>query len=393
MADIPTLSTLQTQIENDLRAQLEITKTWFGKVFLRILALVHAAKLKLIYLYAGNILKNIFVDTCDIEQLTRFGLVKLGRSMNPAQSGEYTLNITGTSGGQVLKGTIYKSTNSINPDKLFEVKTTVTLSGTTGQISIRAIEGGQDSLLNVGDELESTIPIANVDSVAEVDSIDISPIDAEDPEDYRRLIIESFQLEPQGGAATDYRIWSADAAGVRTVYPYTKNAEIYVVQLFVEATEAATESGQPVGVPPTSILTDVENVCELDPDTTKSLNERGRRPAQAVLEVVPVIPVPVTITISDLSNTSTAVINAITSALDDLFYNIRPYIAGADGENKNDTIYLSQVIAAVYGAIGQGVNFSNIAIEIDSVTYSQYTFGDTPGTYGNYPYLFSLLTP
>lgn len=394
MADIPTLSTLQTQIENDLRTHLGISQTWIGKVFLRILAMVQAAKLKLFYLQVAQLQKNIFVDTADTElnggTLERFGRTKLGRNRNPALAGEYTLNITGLIGGTVLKGTVFKNTAT---DKLYEVQTTVTLVATTGQIEVKALEGGTDSALTVGTELESTIPIANVDSIAEVDSIDVSPVDEESIETYRRLIIESFQLEPQGGAATDYRIWAADAEGVRTVYPYAKNGEIYTVQVFVEAVPESSEPGQPEGVAPASMLTDVQAVIELDPDTTKPINERGRRPVQVNLEVLSVVPVPVTITITDLSDQTTPVINAITAALEDLMYTIRPYIAGADGENKNDVLYLSQVIAAVYAALPANVNFSNITITIASVVYSQFTFGNTPGTYGNYPYLFDLVTP
>lgn len=390
MADIPSLSTLQSQIENDLRSELGITRTWIGKVFLRVLATVQAAKLKLFYLQAAQLQKNIWVDTCEESELIRFGLVKLGRLPYGAVAGIYTCNITGTAGGQVTKGTTFKNTAT---NKVYEVVTTAVLSGATGQIQVRALEGGTDSALTVSSEIECTIPIANVNSTATVATIDTTPVEAETLETYRRLIVESFQSEPQGGASTDYRIWSADAAGVRTVYPYAKNNEIYVVQVFVEATPESSQVGQPKGVAPSSMLTEVADVIELDPDTSKPLNERGRRPVQAVVETLSVIPVPVTITIDDLSDKTSPTISAIITALEDYFYNIRPYIAGADGENKRDTIYISRVIAAIAGAIDETTNFSNITVSIGGTAYSQYTFGDIPATYGQYPYLFSLLTP
>lgn len=398
MAQIPTISELQTAIENDLRSKLGITTTWVGKVFLRILAMVQAAKLKLYYLFAAAVLKNIFVDTADSEAnggtLERFGRVKLGRSPFAASPGVYVLNVTGTTGGVISKGQTFKSTsNSISPDYIFEVTTTVTLSGSTGQIEVIALTPGRDAVLQVGDELESTSPIADVDSLVYVDSETTAPIDAEDLEDYRELIIDSFQLEPQGGAATDYRIWAADASGVRTVYPYSKNGEPYVVQVFVEATAANTDPGQPVGTPPNSMITDVEDVIELDPDTTKPINERGRRPLQAVVEVEKVAPKGVTITINDLSDKTAPTLAIINTALENLFYEIRPYIPGADGENRNDTLYLSAVIAAIYEALGTSVNFSNVTITIDGTVYASYTFGDVPATYGVYPYRENLITP
>ena len=398
MADIPTLSELQIQIENDIKTELGITQSWIGKVVIKVLALVQAAKLKLYYLAIAFLQKNIFVDTATSEfqggTLERFGRVKLGRDPFPAVAGEYTLDVTGEIGGIIQKGQTFKSTlTSTSPDKIYETKSQVTLTGTIGQIEVIALEPGTGSVLQIGDELESTAPIENVDSLATVNSVDVTAVEAEDLEEYRRLTIEAFQLEPQGGAATDYRIWSADAFGVRTVYPYTKDGEIYTVQVFVEALPENSEPGFPPGTPPASMLTDVEEVIELDPDTTKDINERGRRPLQAVVEVLSVVPIEVTITIDGLTDKSAPVITAIEDALEDLFYTIRPYIPGADGEDRSDTLYLSSVIAAIFNAIEEGINFSNVTIEINSVVYSQYTFGDTPATYGNYPYLFELLTP
>lgn len=394
MADIPTLAELQSQIENDIKSELGMTKSWIGKVMLRILALVQAAKLKIYYLHTAQVQKNIFVDKSDYETTIRFGLVKLGRAPYPAISGEYTLNVTGTTGGVIEKGQTFKSSlGSTSPEKLYSVKSEVILTGATGQIEVIALEPGAGSVLQIADELESTSPIANVDSLATVNSVDITAVEAEDIEDYRNLIIQSFQLEPQGGAATDYRIWSADATGVRTVYPYTKDGAIYTVQVYVEALPENSEPGQPVGYPPESMLTDVESVIELDPDTTKDINERGRRPLQATIEVLEVVPIAVTITISDLSDKSAPVITAIEGAIEELFYDIRPYIPGADGTNKHDTLYLSALIAAIYDVLDSGISFSNVSIEIDSTIYSQYIFGDTPAKYGTYPYLFDLLTP
>jgi uncharacterized phage protein gp47/JayE len=398
MADIPTLAELQSQIENDIKSELGITRTWVGKVMLKVLSLVQAAKLKLYYLHIAQIQKNIFVDTATSEfsggTLERFGRVKLGRNPYPAVAGEYTLDVTGSIGGVILKGQTFKSSlGSTSPDKLYSVKSEVTLTGTTGQIEVVALEPGTDSVLQIGDELEATSPIANVDSIATVNSVDVTAIEAEDLEDYRNLVIQAFQLEPQGGAATDYRIWSADAAGVRTVYPYTKDGAIYTVQVYVEALPENSEPGQPSGYPPESMLTDVEDVIELDPDTTKDINERGRRPLQATVEVLKVVPVAVTITINDLSDKSAPVIALITSAIEDLMYTIRPYIPGADGTNRKDTLYISALIAAIYDVLDEGISFSNVSIEIDSTTYSQYTFGDTPAKYGTYPYLDTLSTP
>ncbi len=398
MADIPTISNLQSSIENDLRTQFNITVPWYGKVALRVLSIVQATKLKLVYLLIASVQKNIFVDTADSElqggTLERFGRVKLGRNPYPAQSGIYTINITGIAGGVIDTSVTFKSSQgSASPNMMYQVVESVTLSGTTGSVQVVALVPGESAVLIIGDPVEATAPILNVNSKANIISVDDTPVDAESLEVYRQKTIESFQLESQGGSFTDYRIWAFDAVGVRTVYPYTKNGATYTVQVFVEALKEDTAPGQPVGFPPDSMLTDVRNVIEQDPDTSKDLNDRGRRPVQAIVEVLAVVPSPVTVTLVGLSDKSTDTLNLISNAIDSYLLNIRPYIAGADGTVKHDSIFLSGLIAAIYNAIGQGINFSSISFTVNGSVYTSYTFGDVPSTYGTYPYLQSLLTP
>jgi uncharacterized phage protein gp47/JayE len=332
--------------------------------------------------------KNIFADTCDESTLLRFGRVKLNRDPYPATAGGYVFNITGNAGGVVAKGQTFKS----NFGYVYENKAEYILSSTTGQINIVALTTGIEPLLSIDDELQATSPIANVESIAVVDSVTIPPIAAETISEYREKVLISFQAEPQGGAATDYRLWSSDANGVRKVYPYAKNNAIYVVQVFVEALPENSEVGEISGTPPASTLVDVEAVINQDPDTSKPDSERGRRPLQVVLEILPVVPKAVKINIESLSDKSTTVINDIRKGLDDLFYTIRPYISGAESV-RSDTLYLSQVITAIYSSIPAGANFANVQIIIDTVTYNSYQFGEIPAKYGMYPYLLELTTP
>jgi hypothetical protein len=60
MITIPTLQQINASIINDLQAQYGNNIPPFGKVVLRAIAAVQAAKLKLIYLTLGNLQKNIF---------------------------------------------------------------------------------------------------------------------------------------------------------------------------------------------------------------------------------------------------------------------------------------------------------------------------------------------
>jgi uncharacterized phage protein gp47/JayE len=392
MAYIPTVAQLQTQIENELKTRLGITQQWTGKVFLRIFAVVFAGLFKLFYVAIAMLQKNIFVDTADSEAqggtLERFGRVKLGRNPFAALSGVYTARFTGIDGTTIPANIILRFN-----DYLFVVDSESEISGTTADVTIRALTPGTESILVVGNELTLTSPLANIDNIVEIVAIITTPQDAEDIEDYRAKVLQAFRLEPQGGASTDYRLWALDTQGVRTAYAYTKNGEPYTVQVFVEADESGTEVGEPIGVPTTDILTDVRTNIEIDPDTNKSLETRGRRPLGVYnVDVISVVPIEITIIITGLQDDSANVLSAITEDLETLLYAVRPYIAGADGNSRNDTLTIGRISASVYDVLDNTNYFTSIEMLVDGVAKNTHTFGDLFSNYGTYPYLFDLQT-
>lgn len=383
MITIPTLNALYTQILADLEAEFNITIPLFGKNFLRALAAVQAAKLKLFYLAVGNIQKNIFCDTADPEAsggtLERFGRVKLNRNPFPAVAGQYTVAVTGTIGAVIPAQTTFKSDDTTaSPGYLFILDSAYTLTATTDYITLRALTAGEDAVLVATDTLTATAPIAGVNSAAAISAIVVAAEDAETIEEYRAEVLAAYRLEPQGGAATDYRLWASDAVGVRQTYPYAKTGESNVIDLYVEGNTAN-------GVPSAGVLAQVEAVVELDPDTSKPLNERGRRPL-GVLQVnyLDVVPLSVNITINDFVGTEEQkenIDNAIADALDA----IRPFVSGADiVADRNDT--LSETRLAFYIQDAEPtVSFSSVDITVNGVAQTSYQF-----TMGNIPYYNSL---
>lgn len=383
MTTIPTIAELQAEIISDLENEYSNTIPLFGKVFLRAIALVQAAKLKLFYLAIANVQRNIFVDTAQSElvggTLERFGRVKLNRNPLPAQAGEYVITVTGDIGATIPAQTTFKSDDgSSNPGKLYILDSDFTLSGTTDKTTVRALEAGTGSRLIVSDTMTATAPILNVDQLATVFSETTAPVDAEDLELYRTNVLNAYRTESQGGAPGDYRIWASDAAGVAAVYPYAKTGTTWEFDLFVEATAAASTDGK--GTPGSAIINDVEDVIDLDPDTTRPINERGRRPLNAVPNVQAITVREVDITINSLIGATTEQEDAIEAALELLVADIRPFVAGADIlANKNDILDNNRIISAVLSAM-PGAQFSSVTLEIDSTVYSTFTFinGDIP---------------
>lgn len=384
MIPIPTFSQLYAAEISNLQAEFGVSISLFGKVYLRAQAAVHAGVLYLFYLTLGRLQKNIFVDTADPEAtggtLERFGRVKLGRDPFPARAGQYTVEVTGQIGSVISLNTTFKSNDdSLSPGFLFVLDTAKTLTSTTDTIVLRALTAGIESKLEVGDELTSTIPIANVDSIATVTIETIEPAAAEDIEDYRADAILAYQTETQGGAAGDYRVWASDAQGVEKVYPYAKSGASNEINLFVEATIADSTDGK--GTPSAQLLEDVEEVVELDPDTTKPINERGRRPL-GILQVhyLPVTIKEVDIIITGFVGLTASIQAAILAALTEEINSIRPFVSGADVlSEKNDILSNNKIIATILEA-NQVSIFTSVTLNIDGAPLSTYTFigGDIP---------------
>jgi len=388
MRNIPTLNELYTDIISDLESQYSATISLVGKVFLRALAMVQAGKLKLFYLAIGLLQKNIFVDTADSESiggtLERFGRIKLGRNPYPARAGVYVLTVTGSIGATIKASTTFKSDDtSLSPGFLFVIDNDYVLVATTDYITVRALTIGVESKLSLLDTLTSTSPIALVNNPATVYSITTEPLAAEDIEAYRLATINSYRLEAQGGAATDYRLWSADAQGVRFVYPYAKSGAVCEVDLYIEATVADSTDGK--GTPSSQLLLDVEAVVDRSPDTSLDVNERGRRPLQVIVHYLPVTIKTINIVITGFTGITndqkTLLLNAITDSVN----LIRPFIDAADDlVNKNDTIDNNKIIGIITTQIPGSV-FSSVTISVNGVVVSIYNF-----TLGNIPYLNSI---
>ena len=384
MITIPTISELYTAVLADLQAEYGHSIPAFGKNFLRVVAGVQAARLHLYYRAIGKLQKNIFVDTADAEAsggtLERFGRIKLGRNPSPAIAGEYSITVIGTVGATIPASTTFKSNDdAVNPGKLFIRDVAYVIVGGVNNIIVRALEGGVASRLLVGDKLTATAPIAGVDSVATVAAEVVPPIDAETIEAYRKKVLDAYQLEPNGGSAGDYRLWSYDVSGVQQVYPYAKTGAANEINLYVEAKIADSSDGK--GTPPAGMLTNVQSVVELDPDVTKPINERGRRPLGVFqIHYLPIVVKEIDIIIPAFVGLTPAIQTAILNALTTEINKIRPFVAAADAvEFRNDVIDVNKIVSIILTA-KPGSSFGPVTLKVNTVVMSTFTFlnGDIP---------------
>jgi len=382
---MPTYNELYTSVQADLRNKLVI-KNIFGKVVLNVLAAVQAAKLKIYYLRIDFVYKNIFPDQADPETkggaLDRFGFVKLGRYPFAATAGVYTVVVTGNIGAVIPPNTTFKSLDTSNsPDKLFVLDSTFTFIAETGEIQIRSLDLGKQSELFEGDQVQVTQPLANVESFAVVIIINTIPLESESTDEYRAKTIQAFRTEAQGGSKSDYKFeWSLDVQGVKAAYPYL-NTSPSIIDLYVEANPEDSTDGY--GTPAQSILDAVEEVVEFDPDITKPLGSRGRRPMGAFqINFLPVQVLPVDVVITNLSDVS--FLAAIKTSMETFLLDIRPFIDGADDPNNSqkDLLYENDVYGVVRGVLGSSAIFDSLIVNVDSNPINIYEF-----TLGNIPYI------
>lgn len=379
------------QLYDDNIARLEtaynITIPQSGpKNFFRAWSSVTAGVTWLLYKALAKVQKNVFVDTADSESkggtLERFGRVYLGRNPFPAQAGEYTIQLTIDSaaiGNIIPAQTQFKSNDdSLNPGQLFILDSPFTIDG-VDIITVRALEAGTDSKLDIGNEISLTAPIALVEKNSTVLTESTQPQAAEDLEDYREKIIDAIRLEPQGGAGADYRLWSADAQGVKQSYPYTNTVNSNEVDLFVEATIADSSDGQ--GTPTASILSDVESAVE-DPTTD--------RPSRKPIGVHSVNYLPISVRQVDIEINGYVGIDvikqaAIATAIGSYLDEVRPYVSSIDVlADKNDIFDTNIIVSLILSAV-PGSSFGTVVLKIDSVPMTSYQF-----LYGNIPNLNTI---
>ncbi len=377
MKTIPTIKDIYGQIEKDLKNKLNLQDTEL-KLVVDAIASVFSGQIKLVYLYLYDIQKNSFPDTADPESeggmLSRLGYIFLGRYPFPASDGYYTAIVTGIENSKLRSQLTFKSNDeALNIGKMFILDSEHTITESENIITIRSLDAGLGSLLSPGDQLNITEPVLGVDAVITIQNVVTRPTNPESTDDYRQKILDIIQIEPQGGSRGDYRIWSSDARGVKKVYPYVKENDSGTVQIYVEASSDNSIDGN--GTPSLSLLQEVKNVIELDPDQTKPINERGRRPLQANVEVLPIIVRYVDINVSGLNDRSESEKTNFFNGLLNYIQTVRPFIQGADlDRNRNDILSSGKLQGIALDSLNKSNYFNAFTMYVDGQIETQFQF-------------------
>lgn len=373
MTTIPTINEIYTNLVGEIQTRTGVTLSTRRKVVLRAIARAVALLVYLLYVRLGKEQANTAPDTADRPALIRWGMMLLGRPPYPATQGIYTATVTGTTGAVIAAGTTYKSDDTADsPGKLFVLPALYTLPGSTGTVSLRALEPGTGSKLGVGNTLTATRPIANVNAGATVTAETTTPLDGEELSIYRGIVIAALRLRSGSWSAVDYRQVGSNVLGVAQIYAYPVSGVPGNVNVFIEATESVATDR----VPTLTIINGVEAAIEaVRPMTTVNVN------------YLAIVPKAVVITVTQVATLSTEQRATILAAMKEALNGVRPFIAAADVlAERLDSIsttyastYSLNIQSVIAGAI-PGVPFGTVTMTVGGTLVTGYNFdnGEIP---------------
>lgn len=332
----PTLTELRTDARDDFNATIEGADSRLAQGILRVVGDVLAHLVFGLYAYLRWQYRQMFTDTADEDALVRDGEMR-GVFRGVASYSTGTVAVTGTNGAAIAA---YKELATAD-GRLVMVTEDGVIAGGVGSVPVVAITAGAAGNLVAGTALSFTTGISGVNAAAIVEARGLSGgADVEDLEVYRAKVIEHKQRPPQGGSANDYRVWAREVPGVTRAWPSPKEQGIGTVTVrFMMDDVRANVGGIPQG----------DDASDYDEGTGDQAivfaYMAARRPEGMDLYVCAPLPVPLDLTITDLTPDTPALRDAIAAELRDMLRR--------DAE-PGGTIHPSRISEAISIAIGEG---------------------------------------
>lgn len=372
---IPTIEDIKDLIIQDLTAQLNQTIKLLPKAFIRVLASVLAAIYIQLYKYGGFIFLQIFVSTASFSETTIFGntlipLVEWGRLFGigdptPATQAVLTIEVTVEVPGTLPSGTQFiSSLNNI----IYITIAAFAITSPTHQIQVTAATAGIAGNLSASDILQTVNPLAAIARDVTVISLDTTAVDAESEVAYRSRVLGVKQSPPQGGAFSDYRIWSVEVASIIKAYPYSGDPANVLVYC-----EANKTDFPPDGIPSSAKLLEV----------AASIDQADRRPVTAIIDpaddgsytnirAITRRTFDVDVNSLVVSNPS-QIQDDIEEALTNYFFDREPFIDGLTVPPRKDKITASNVNSIIDDIVtANNGSFSSSSVETGAVPVSEY---------------------
>lgn len=212
--NIPTLSTLIDRITGDINASMRNQNASIRRTLAYAFAHAMAGIAWGLYLYHTYIYRQVFPDTADSAQLSRWArLFSIIR--DPAVKASGTLTFTGTAGSDLLGGSVLQRQDGREYVVVGDYHWTASEDkAVTVQASVAGVDGNQTWVTGMTLELVSP-PAGVVASGVLVHPGLTGGADVESDPALLVRLLGRLGNPPQGGARSDYDTWARSTTGVR----------------------------------------------------------------------------------------------------------------------------------------------------------------------------------
>jgi uncharacterized phage protein gp47/JayE len=353
---VPTTQEVTDNIVAQLESALSQTIPLLPKAFVRVLAKALSGVTVQLYRLGGFNNLSLFIRYASDQETEVLGrrliplhewgeMVGVGKPKS-ATAAQLTVTVAVTQQTGELKA--FTRLLRAETGVLYSVVAPVPLNAATVPAQIVAVAGPDDAdgsgtigNLQVGDQLTFANPPPNVGTTVTVASVDELAVDAEPTEVYRARVLRRSQRKPQGGAYADYQLWSEEVVGVVHAYPYTADTP-GEVDVYVEV----DTSLEPDGIPDAGKLAEVLDSIELDEEGLPT-----RRPANAAVNVLPIVRTGFEIEVAGLDPNTTENQIAIDAAVDEHLRSREPFIVGLSTLPRTDRVTNAAVAGVVDAAV------------------------------------------
>lgn len=211
----PSLLDLFARTQADIEGAVVGIKARLRRRFERALAFALAGASDSMHSHLAWIADQIFPDSAAERFLLRWCAL-FGVPRKQAERSVGAITVTGAS-GDIPIGTQYVRRAD---GRLYET-TAVADDVVNETVALRAVLGGLDGDMEVGEELTLVSPIANVDSLAIVAGAGLAGgTDIETLNELLLRLLDRIQHPPMGGAPGDYVTWAKEVPGVTRAWEY-----------------------------------------------------------------------------------------------------------------------------------------------------------------------------
>jgi uncharacterized phage protein gp47/JayE len=363
---IPTTQQLKESHESTLESALNQDSPSNEIAFIKVLSKTEAALDIGLYKFAADAaIQNLALTA------TNAGLDRIGNDNDTPRKQEEVAILTATL--PATTGTVIPATTDFTGDSngvRYRPEADVTAVASVATLSLRATDPGTQGNLDVGATLSIGEQIAGAETVATVTAQTQLGVDEETDADYRPRVLFAQRATTGGANATDHKIWSEAVTGVRRAFPYAGRPPAEGTSypgdrtVYVESTTTIDADG----IAPTSLLDDVRDAINTDPDTGKSRSVLGL--TDDTLYVESITRTSIFVEISDLSVSAekeSELKSDMEDALNVYFRSIAAFVDGVDlPQERTDSITstsVSQIVQDVlssYGASAQTVSFGPV---------------------------------